>query len=502
MGPARSQHQRQRLIGLLLGGGLFAFYIAVQYGDFHGWDGRTMANVAHNLLEHGRPVVTQDVSWWVPQGEHGTSPFGIGMSLILLPLWAVQRAISPDHAFWLTVANPVITAVTAVVVYRIGLALRWRAVSAAAAALAFGLLTMAPVYSIELFSEPAVGLCLAVALLGLVCWRPWMVGAAAGAAVLLRPDSLVTVVPLLAAVPLFVPWRRLAETWRAWLPAVAAPIALATGWTLFYNQYRFGSPFDFGRYGHIFNNPFLDGVQRQLLSSGKGFFWYDPILLAALPGLVLLCRRSRGVTLFVAAALAVRVAFFARWDFPDGSVAWGPRFLLPACPLLALGVGEVVERLPALRATARAWTRWALAVLAAASVVVGVASLWVPYSYTWGVVNDVPGWQQIPGGRLDAIKARRLDRQFNDPYWSPILLNLRTLDHSPLFLLRWWKGGPSAVGVIALAGAVAGCGGAVRRARRDDRAMPDQADAVTAPAGGRPLLAATGAPRPPGRGSG
>src|SRR5438105_2399281 len=70
------------LAGLLLATGLFAFYMSVQSVDFLGWDGRTMANVTQNILDHRKQLVTPDVSWWVNDFPGDKSPFGIGMSLI------------------------------------------------------------------------------------------------------------------------------------------------------------------------------------------------------------------------------------------------------------------------------------------------------------------------------------------------------------------------------------------------------------------------------------
>lgn len=171
-----AMHRRDRLIELLLGAGLLAFYITVQYGDFWGWDGRTMANVTHNLVEQQAPVVTPDVAWFVnefpnPDGSPAKySPFGIGLSVALIPFWLLQRAIDPDHGYWLTLYNPLVTAVTAVVLYRIGRALEWRPLTRVLTALMFGLLTQAPAYSVEIFNEPTVALCLAVAVLGSCAW--------------------------------------------------------------------------------------------------------------------------------------------------------------------------------------------------------------------------------------------------------------------------------------------------------------------------------------------
>lgn len=486
--PANSPSARRLLrndlwIGLFLWVGLFAFYLAVQYGDFLGWDGRTMANVAHNIVERRQFLVTRDVTWWVNEFPDGNkSPFGIGLSLVLAPFWVIQRMVDRDHGYFLTLPNPMITATTAVVVYRIGVALGWRRVNAVVTALTFGALTTAPHYSIELFNEPAIGLCLTTAVLGLLRMREgcrrgtWMIGLAVGVACLFRYDSFLLVVPLAAAVPLFVDRAHLRRHWRRWLLPLFAPTVLAVIWTLYYNHYRSGSAFDLSTGGE-FTTPLLVGLERQLLSPGKGFFWYSPVLIAAVPGLWLLWRRYRGLATIIVAIFVVRACYFANYYNPDGSVAWGPRYLTPMCPLLVLGVGEILQRTPSLAKQARVIVRVALGTLMLVGAVVTFAGLWVPYTYTLQVANDVPGWQAMPPGQLDEIKSELNDRQFNDWYWSPILLNLRRLNDAghwspPGFPLHWWEGGPSPTGVITLGLALMGASSAVAVALARDRRSP------------------------------
>jgi hypothetical protein len=54
--------------------------------------------------------------------------------------------------------GPILTALTGALLYRIGRTLGWRRTTAVIVPVAFGILTMAAVYSTELFSEPAVTL--------------------------------------------------------------------------------------------------------------------------------------------------------------------------------------------------------------------------------------------------------------------------------------------------------------------------------------------------------
>jgi hypothetical protein len=336
---------------------------------------------------------------------------------------------------------------------------------------------MAAVYSTELFSEPAVTLGCVVTVLGLLRWRddatigPWLVGIGIGFTILARFDSVVLVLPVIVAVPLFVPWSRLRTTWRRWLPALAIPIGLVLGWTLYYNDLRFGSPFDGGYQDDLFTFGFFDGIGRQLLSPGKGFFWYDAILIAALPGFAWLWRRDRGTAVVVGGLSLARVLFFASWYTPDGFVAWGPRFLLPACALLAIPLGETIEWAHRRDKVVRGIAFGVMTGLALASAVVTVVSLWLPYDYSWTIVNAIPDYQELPVATVNRLRVERLDAMNNTWEDGPINLGLRSLAHPRAgtpFPLRWWRGGPSPTGVFALllAGTCLGLAGVVARKAR------------------------------------
>ena len=229
------------------------------------------------------------------------SIYSAGLPIVLVPFWVLQAHHDVHGAQWMTVANPLLLAATGAVLYRVGIALRMHRSTAVGMAFVFGALTMAPMYSTDLFAEPGVTLGATLALLGCIQWRngsvsgPWCIGVGTAIAMMFRADSTLLVGVTVLAVPLFVPVAELLRTWRRWLPALAIPIGAAVLWAGYYNNLRYGSPLEDSYPGVTFSNPLLEGLQRQLLSPGKGFFWYDPILLAALPGLVWLVRRDRAL---------------------------------------------------------------------------------------------------------------------------------------------------------------------------------------------------------------
>ena len=287
----------------------------------------------------------------VPAGSpKAWSPYGIGVSLVTVPLWAVQLHVAPHGQGWVSSGNAVITAVTGGFLYRCGVEIGWRRTVAVITVLVFGLLTMAPVYSTEMFSEPGVTLGIVVTLLGLLLWSrrsrhgPLLLGAGLSVAVLFRTDSYVTVVlPTLVLVPLFIPPRELRSTARRWLLPVALPLIVVSAWTLVYNVIRFRTAFVTSFGGVRLHEP----AGRRALPPGP-----EPRegLLLVRPGPARGPGRgraavptTRAVAIAIAVLSVVRVLVFAKWPFPDGSVAWGPRFLVPLCALLSLGVGEAIR---------------------------------------------------------------------------------------------------------------------------------------------------------------
>ena len=458
------------MVTLLIAVSLFAFYLAIQRGEYVSWDGRNMAGVASNIWEHGR---LQTFGQYFPEKRlaEGWSQYGIGQSLILAPLWGLQSAFDPLGAVWMTLANPIVLAGCGAVLFRLGVAIGLRRATALGAALVFGVLTMAPLYSTELFAEPAATLGTLVVVLGIVRWRegrgyaPWLVGCGTGAAILFRIDTLLLVGIAVLVVPMFVSLPRLKATWRQWVPALAIPVGAAGVWQAYYNNLRYGGPLRDNYSGVRFDNPVLDGLQRQLLSPGKGFFWYDPILIAARPGLVWLWRRDRAVTVLIAGLAVLRVVFYARTPFADGSVAWGPRYLLPWCGLLTIPLGAAWEQISSWTHGRRVAARSAFVTLAALSAIVVTASVWVPYEQYWtDIGRDLA---HVPSGRYDAVLDQRIDDSYNTVAGSPLVRNLQSLDDAWPFPLRWFRGGPTPFGVLALSFALAGGALAVGSHGRD-----------------------------------
>jgi hypothetical protein len=233
------------------------------------------------------------------------------------------------------------------------LLLRQLGVSASASLLATALVGLGtPIfsYSAWLFSEPlSAAVLLGTALL--VFWRrhqPITVSRAAVAGLMLgmmtwiRPTNVLAIAVFALAM--------VVRDGKAALRS-AAVLCLASGVgtvALLVRDVRlFGNPFDFGypttaggvKLENSFDTPLATGLWGFLLSPGKSVFLFAPPVLLAIAGLPRLWKMDRGLTTLATVFPLTYLLFYARYAYWEGGYCVGPRYLVPAIPLLCLGLG-------------------------------------------------------------------------------------------------------------------------------------------------------------------
>jgi hypothetical protein len=444
-GPGRRSDRRDVLLAGLAALALFALFVTVQWAELRSYDGKVAVATARAIADGRLHLLPEED----PTKHHFPySHYGIGMPLVLLPLYLAQRALAVQPHLLESLASPLLLAAAAALLYLTGRELGWSRRLSLAGALAFGALTQALEISQEAFSEPGVALGLGLVVLGLLRWRsgrpsgPWMVGSGLAVGLLFRSDSALLLGAALALLPALVPWRRLLAERRAWV-AVALPLVPAVAWTVWYSLLRDGTVVP-EVYGGSFTTPLGTGLYGLLFSPGKSLFPYNPFLLLAIPGAVALWRRDRAATVLLAGFVVERALFYARWSDWAGGVSWGPRFLVPALGPLALLAVYAVSRIPRLRLALRVPAVAAVVVLVALAVAVNVASVWVNY-------GSSDRW-------ITADLSRQASRQHAFVHTfggSAIAYNLRHLDGDfRSFPLHHFRGGPQPIGVAALTLAV------------------------------------------------
>lgn len=456
------------MVGVMVGLGLI--YLSIQRGSTPAYDAAIYIEVTTNLVDHGSLVVRNDA-----YGINTPySAYGLGLSLVLVPFYGIQQLIRPGRQEILLLTNAVLIPMTAALVYAAARLLRWNRLIALLAAASFGLLTLAPQQSTDLFSEPGVGLFLMMAIVGLLAWRerlaigPWMLGGGVAGAVLFRPDSLVLVAPLLLCIPLFVPVRELRHD-RRWLARLVPIVALAVTYQLWYNWFRYGSIFTTQYQGLGFTTPFWTGFTGNVVSPGKGLFVFCPFLILAVPGFAILARRDRAIVAALGLAALLRPLFYARWASWEAGVGWGPRFMYPLCALLMIPAFATVRWVLAGARPRRIAGTSVVAVLAAAGIGLSALSVLVPFERWFHIVSD--GWQPPD------VAARRV----HDYYWTfggnHIAGNIRLLDDVEPPNLAWFRSGHLPLGPLFLVAGVAVLTASVMYARRCDRRSAGSAPA-------------------------
>ena len=365
----RQRDQRPWFIGLLL----FAVYLLLYSGQIHSADEASILSMTETLTKVGwfdTPHRAFEIQVGLPvsqsfEGIDGRiySKKGWAWPLFLTPFYAVSLLSSKLGGLQTAhLATLAVTAMTGAVVYLCGRELAFGPRASLWAALFFGLGSIALVYAKFLFAEPFVGLMLTVSVWVLMrCRRrrfdslPWVAlgGLLFGLASAARIATLVLGVVFVGYLLWPLPSQDTnsgdsgARRRRAWLSVftfglgVSIPILVSAvySWITLGNPWQNVYQTDMG-----FTTPVWEGLYGLLVSPGKGFFWYSPVLLLALPGSVMLWKRNKADTLLIWGLAAGTLLLYSMWFMWWGGSVWGPRFLVPLAGPLALLTIPVIKQ--------------------------------------------------------------------------------------------------------------------------------------------------------------
>ena len=341
---------------------LLIVYTVVYSGRFYSPDGMVMFRQAESIVfDHS--IHFRYPVWGL--GPINDSSYGIGLSLVYVPLLAVLGAFLPhtplvpstltagqaDWAFYtrelyhdpiyryVAPVHAVIAAATAWLGARLVLALGFGRREMLWSMVFVGLASPLLIYSRGDFAQPLEGLCWLIALLCALKhgrWYTLALGFVVFYAILTRP-----VEGSILAAGCFV----LVVGKRNHTVATVAGGAAGVAATLFVNAVRFGSPFNSG-YGSLTWTHSLVGVAGLVWSPARGLLWWFPAALIALAAIAVLWGIRRR---FALAATVLSLTLFlssAFWPYWGGGLDWGPRLMLPGIPLMAVLAGVGMSRLP------------------------------------------------------------------------------------------------------------------------------------------------------------
>ncbi len=287
--------------------------------------------------------------------------------ILAVPLyWLAYQIpwIGNVHAIYLF--NPAITALTAMLVFAFALELGYRERTALAAALLFGLTTIAVPYTKTFFREPLTTLNLLAAAFCLDRWRhafqahehrhwKWLaIGIFTVVLALLSKEATLIALPVLLLMAY--PGGAILASRRREIFIIAAVLAiLITGLALGVVFYREQWEAVTGRYEVLARlSDFAEGLPKAwyptlgyLFSPAKGVFWYSPVLMMSLAAPLVAGRsRWREAWLPLILALAFALVYGAiRQELWHGGAGWGARYMLPLTPFLMLGALPLLDRI-------------------------------------------------------------------------------------------------------------------------------------------------------------
>lgn len=329
-----------------------------------------------------------------PNGKN-YSQFEMGYGILLVPPYIVGKIVNSFFAYpeldWIPLlfvflVNPLITALTCVVLFWFSRALGVDEVISFWITLLFGLATIALPYTKGLYREPLQGLALLAAACAIYLFRRddkprwfWISAICFGYAVFTKVANGI-MLPLFWAYLWFVfverrdaadaklTTRRRKRTLGLFAFLLPTLVLLAIQGVV--NLVKYENVFVIGPSNYrdplpYFSLAFLpEGVTGLLLSPEKSLFLYAPPTILYLVAWVPFFRKHLWEALLSLALIVVNVLFNGAYQL-WGSVNWGPRYLVLIVPFLILPVGILLQ-------SARGWQRWLWRVLTAITLGMGL----------------------------------------------------------------------------------------------------------------------------------
>ncbi|MEJ2724433.1 MAG: hypothetical protein P8175_07270, partial [Deltaproteobacteria bacterium] len=263
-----------------------------------------------------------------------------------------RRAYAVTEFMTLILCPSVVTAIGCVLIYLFALRLRYSKRISIILSLLYGLATMVWPYSKSLMSETTLNVAILGGVYGVTSYvvrpskaRLAAAGACMGFALITKIMSVI-ITPLLVVYLLVV--GRTRSTVRDLLLCFAPVFLAFAGIQAWHNVIRYGEIWQFGYnagWGALgFCTPLYVGLWGLLLSPGKSFFLYTPLVLLSCFSLRRFFERNKGEAFLFLSIVIMYTIPHAMWCLWAGDWAWGPRFLLVIVPYVILPCGSYFEQ--------------------------------------------------------------------------------------------------------------------------------------------------------------
>lgn len=357
--PPYAPTLRSRRGGRTVAALALAVYLATAGGSLTSVDAVMTYEVTRSLITRGTSAFDEPGLNNHP-GVDGRyySPFGIGQSLVNVPFYVgaagIERFVGPRFGkprmlekAGVALGNAFVSAGIVWVVYAFAFRLTGSLNAALFAALASGFGTLVWPYAKFGFNQPLTSLCLTggvvAAWLGLRLRQSssLALGGASLAFAFLTRHEMALAVAVVAAWMLVETWRERGPVGRRLL-AFGGPVVVAVAFWLWYNQMRFGNPFDTGNLGahetggqHFgFSLATLTGMVGLLFSPGRSLVLYVPLVVVAPVAHWRLAARDRALALVLLVLYVSFLVLYGSLRYWDGLRGYGPRYLVPFLPLV------------------------------------------------------------------------------------------------------------------------------------------------------------------------
>jgi hypothetical protein len=335
---------------------LFCFLCAVYFLTF---SGKSVSNDEDYLIDSMQSFFSRgvfDLTYFFDLRSGNVPPVGVPFpvalqeplhSVLALPFYALgylSPVIGMMHTTWLF--NIMVVALTACVVYfAIVLEERIPAKRAFFLAALFGISTLAWPYATTFFREPLSGFFLTLSFVSArrIASKPprvylWVaVCFLAGLGVLLT--KVVLILAVLCVILLLIPLKpRLSHALIAIVlgglgVGLLMAFGEATGIARLTPRY-----FTVAIQRFLTDGYFVESLAGYLISPGRSFFLYSPVLIFSLYGSLILWRRGEKKTVIVVwmALILLAINYSVYGAIWWGGNGWGPRYLLPIVPMFFL----------------------------------------------------------------------------------------------------------------------------------------------------------------------